>query len=386
MKIIILTTRGDYLGGSHTHFLSIAKMMKSKGVNVIVAAGYGIPLKDRCEKFGLNYVQIKNLVHKIQPIKDFFALIEIYKMLRREKPELVACHSSKAGLIGRICCKISKTRCVFTVHGWSCMPGVSPLKRTIYWLFEQIGLIINSNIIVVSKNDLDIAKSHHLFEHRNFKVVHNGVNSEKNYIGVVRNSERGKNCNICKFVMTARFAHPKRQLELIKIFQRISSNWELHFIGDGPELSVCQDYVSNCNLEYRVIFHGQIDNVQELLYKFDVFILYSSYESLPISIIEGMQSGLPIISSDVGGCRELVSQNIEGLLVKYGEENDLINAIEKMAMDQEFRSNCGEKALHKANNQFSEKECFIQTIKCYEYFFPDCDFGILKENSPEYNI
>src|SRR5699024_11550900 len=93
-----------------------------------------------------------------------------------------------------------------------------------------------------------------------------------------------------------------------------SKNFEVNFIGDGEFLVENQALVDSLNLNDEIKFLGDVNNASNLLVNYDVFILMSKHEGLPISIIEAMANRLPIIASNVGGVEELIEDN--GSLLK----------------------------------------------------------------------
>ena len=96
------------------------------------------------------------------------------------------------------------------------------------------------------------------------------------------------------------------------------------FVGDGEDLAQCQELVNIAGMSERVIFPGWSLDKEKWLRQFDLFLLYSLWEGLPLSILEAMSYGLPIIASDIKGNRELVDNN-NGYLISPEVETDLLN-------------------------------------------------------------
>jgi glycosyltransferase involved in cell wall biosynthesis len=122
----------------------------------------------------------------------------------------------------------------------------------------------------------------------------------------------------------------KGQRNLIKAFAKVHESFPtalLSIVGRGDLERELKNEIAKLALENNVILHGFKDNVNKFLCQGDLFVLASLSEGLPISILEAMASGVPVISSDVGGIRELVSHNETGLLVPAGDEKALADAI-----------------------------------------------------------
>ena len=102
----------------------------------------------------------------------------------------------------------------------------------------------------------------------------------------------------------------------------------LTIVGDGPEKTELRKTTEKYNMESYVIFTGDVEDVEKYLSESDIFILPSIYEGLPLSILEAMASGLPVIASNVGGIPDIVKEN--GILVSVNDVNGLIKAAQKL--------------------------------------------------------
>ncbi|EEJ39686.1 glycosyltransferase, group 1 family protein, partial [Limosilactobacillus vaginalis DSM 5837 = ATCC 49540] len=123
--------------------------------------------------------------------------------------------------------------------------------------------------------------------------------------------------------MVARFSKQKDQETLIRAVKELPSDkYQLTFVGAGETLQQNQRLVSKFNLESNVKFIGFREDINKVLEKKDIFVLSTHYEGLPISIIEAMAYGLPVLATDVGGNSEMVKNNINGFL--FSSKNELV--------------------------------------------------------------
>ncbi|URL83308.1 glycosyltransferase [Limosilactobacillus fermentum] len=121
--------------------------------------------------------------------------------------------------------------------------------------------------------------------------------------------------------MIARFSPQKDQETLIKAVTKLpKDSYKLTFVGDGETLQTNKELVSKYGLNHNIKFVGFKDDISDELINNDVYILSTHYEGLPISIIEAMSYGLPIIASDIGGNNELIKNKENGFLVHNVEE------------------------------------------------------------------
>jgi glycosyltransferase involved in cell wall biosynthesis len=111
-----------------------------------------------------------------------------------------------------------------------------------------------------------------------------------------------------------RLAPPKQPLFFLEAAKKLlekerSGGCRFIIIGDGPLRSRCEEYIAGNNLGGKVLLTGTREDVPRLLSVFDVFTLFSSHEGLPLTIIEAMLAGVPVVASDAGGVGEMVAQS-----------------------------------------------------------------------------
>lgn len=146
-----------------------------------------------------------------------------------------------------------------------------------------------------------------------------------------------------KFVNVARFNPIKNHRLLIKAFAQVCKEADcvsLTLAGDGELIEVCRLYAQELGIEQKVHFLGDVQDVPGLLKEQDVFVLSSDSEALPISILEAMASGLPIVATNVGGVSDIVKKN--GILVPKRDAEGLSRAMLRMIRSPEERIQMGE--------------------------------------------
>lgn len=138
-------------------------------------------------------------------------------------------------------------------------------------------------------------------------------------------------------------------------------NTRLVIAGEGPEQAKLQQQALSYGIADRVIFLGQISKskVRALLETSDLFILNSSYEGLPHVVLEAMAARVPVIATDVGGTGEVVKHDQTGLLVTYGDDEGLMNAIHKLLGNSDTCHRLTSNARRMLEQHFDEEECFL---------------------------
>ena len=137
-----------------------------------------------------------------------------------------------------------------------------------------------------------------------------------------------ENHNKYTIVSVGRLSIQKNQQLLFQAFEKVlevDKEAELYILGDGPLRNKLETYILKHKLEHNIYLEGNVNNVEDYFAKADVFALSSSYEGLPLAVLEAMAAGLPIVSTDVGGVRDIVTDN--GILVNPGDVDDLSHAM-----------------------------------------------------------
>ena len=361
MKILYCITRSDW-GGAQVHLFDLIREMTAKGHCCVVAVGEEGELSERLNKIGIKTHLLKSLKHDIHLIKDIKGIFELRQLINEINPDFIHLHSTKAGWIGRISGLLEKKKVIFTAHGWCFTEGVTGFRKRLGKVIEKALVPITDQIICVSDYDRKLALKSGVGSPEKITVVYNGVAQ----IEKVK-THRDETKKI-KVMMTARFADPKDQGTVIKAIKHIEQDVELYLVGDGPNLAQYQALAKSLNLDESVHFLGSRNDVGILLQEMDIFVLSSNYEALPISIIEAMSTGLPIVASDVGGVKEMLIEGENGYLFRPRDVIALREIIIALT-DKKKRIKMGQKSLKFYEEKFTLARCVQETLMIYERLF-----------------
>lgn len=311
---------------------------------IILAASPNGELIKWAEDFGIMVYPLQNMKRNISPIDDLITLIQLINIIRHEKPDIVHCHSWKAGVLGRIAaffCGVQKI--YFTVHGWSVLGKSNRILRTIFIFIEKLLTLITTKLICVCEEDrkqglnLKIASKDKLY------TIYNGIN-DINKIKSKSIRERYKIPEDAIILCSvARIAPQKRCFETVSIIAEIMKKRKdiyFIFVGDGLLFKQMNNTVKQYGIEQRFILAGSQNNVPDYLNSADIFLLLSNYEGLPISLLEAMCMGLPLVASNVGGVCELIEDNNNGFLVS-NDEKEIIYKLNILIGDNKKRKEFG---------------------------------------------
>lgn len=358
LTIAQVITRMDTVGGAQIHVRDIATSLQRQGHVVHLITGEQENVHSGLESVPIH--SVRHLVRDLRPYSDIRAYVDLKRLLKKIAPDIVATHSSKAGIIGRLAAWSLRIPVVFTAHGWSFTEGVPNLQKRFYRWIEKITGSFSSGVIAVSEYDQKLALKHKVISNRKLVCIQNGVpDVDKPQMMRQPNEE-------IRLIMIARFAPPKMQLRLVEALSDLKTlPWIMHFVGDGPMKEVVENCAINKGISDRVLFEGWHSNVEQLLATSDVFILLSEFEGLPLSILEAMRAGLPIIATDVGGVREAVTAE-NGFLVHKEDFVTLKEAIQQLVEDEELRSKMGAKGRELYEKKFTFDNMMDKTLAYYK--------------------
>lgn len=357
MKLLYLITRAEH-GGAQAHLFELIDGFRG-AFEVHLATGEEGFLTAEARRLGATIHIVPNLVQPISLLKDVRAFREIHSLIRQLRPTLVHAHSSKAGFLGRLAARAVGGPAIFTVHGWGFAEGVSWKRKLLASFGERMVARFSSGIITVSEADRDLALRYRIAQQRNMTVIHNGVRdtSEQSH------PDAGDAAHI---VMVARFSPQKDQALLLKALVGQEKPFRLSLVGEGPDQPAVHALAKKLDLNGRVNFLGASGDVSRILAGANVFVLTSNWEGLPISILEAMRAGLPVIASDVGGVREAVVDGETGFLVDRGNLVMLHSRLQLLLNDPELRKKMGEAGRMRYLEHFTVERMLEATLRVYK--------------------
>lgn len=355
-SILFVVTRGDSIGGAQIHVRDTATACKSRGLRVAVAVGSEGALTEALGAAGIPWNLVPGLIRSVNPLRDLAAVGELRKTIRAFSPALVSCHTAKAGMVGRIAAFLEGVPSVFTAHGWQFADGIGFAQKAAVLAVEYLCARLSARIIVVSRYDSELARKYRVAGDRTLRLVRNGMPDRPAPLGRLANDAR------CRLIMTARFQEQKDHETLFQALSGLSDrDWSLTMVGDGPLIEHFKTRATELGLSGRVEFLGQRMDVPELLESADLFVLSTKWEGFPRSILEAMRAGLPVVSSDVGGCSESVADGETGFLVPAGAAEPLRAALRKLMDDPGLRRKMGAAGRARFEREFTFEAMFAAT-------------------------
>ena len=140
---------------------------------------------------------------------------------------------------------------------------------------------------------------------------------------------------------------------------------EFILIGDGPLMPEISNLITKLKIE-NVFLLGQKDNIFKFLYEADIYLSTSFYEGLPISILEAMSVGIPIVASNVIGNCDTIENGKSGFLYDLKNIDMAVNYLQKLANNKKLREEFGDSAYKRQRNIFSKNNMIIQYLDLYK--------------------
>jgi glycosyltransferase involved in cell wall biosynthesis len=360
MRIAYLITRADPIGGAQIHVRDMAGAARRLGHSATVITSGSGPFLDELRNQGTPTILLRHLGVPIRPVRDVRAYHEIRATLDELRPDHVAAHSSKAGTLGRMAGRALGIPVVFTVHGWAFTPGVPTLSAWMYRGIERAVAPLASRIITVSEFDRRLALQARIAPADRVVAVHNGMGDAP---PALRADPAGAPPRL---VMVARFGDQKDHPTLLHALAELRElPWELDLVGEGEQLAQTRALAASLGLADRVHFLGQRMDVDRLLARSQLALLVSNWEGFPLSILEAMRAGLPVVASAVGGVPEAIRDGETGYLIARGDREQLRDRIGRLLSSPDLRCRLGAGGRALFEQEFTLQRCVGRTLAVY---------------------
>lgn len=348
MKILHVITLAE-LGGAQSVVVNLAEKSIENNHEVFVVSSSNGEMWNLLPNDVVK-IKLKNLKHSIN-LKDISVAIELIRLYNRVKPDIIHLHSSKIGILGRLC--FPKSKIIYTVHGFDSI-------RLRYRKFLPIEKALKTwcrAIVGVSQYDVNNLLNENIKD--NVHLVRNGV---KDFASIEKNidtenvlyqlkKQTGK-----KIILSiSRLAPPKRFDIFCKIAKRLI-DYDYQFVWIGNKESVS-------NVPKNVTMLGEKEEAHKYYKYADVALLLSDYEGLPISLIEALCYSKPIIASNVGGISELLDDN--GLLVSNEDLPEIVNSIVFVLDNSDVYMKFSEKSRQIFERKFTIEKMYNKYIDLY---------------------
>ncbi|MFL5257676.1 MAG: glycosyltransferase family 4 protein [Rhodopila sp.] len=363
MKIIEITN----VDFSLRHFLlPLMRAMRAAGHEVVGGCAEG-PLLDSVRAEGFRVIPLP-FVRRLSPLAHVRAFRSLVAILRAEKPDIVHAHMPISGFLARMAAWVAGVPTVaYTCHGFLFNYRTSSLpRRALSFVMEWIGARVTDVFLTVSEAEAQDARR--LGISARAEAVRNGrdpgVFHPDPVAGARIRAELGVPQDRVVIIAVSRLVWHKGYPELA-VAMRSVPEAELWVVGERLESDRGPDMVAllrTAGLGYRLRLLGYRDDIPALLAAADIFTLPSRFEGLPMSVIEAMLTGLPVVATDVRGPDEQVQDGVTGLKVPAGDAAALGAALARLVRDPALRGTMGQAGRQRALDCYDEVKVLARTL------------------------
>ena len=361
MKVLEVTN----VDFSLRHFLlPLMRGIRARGHEVIGVSADG-PLLEvaRAEGFRVVAPPLQRRLSLTGQLRAFRALVAL---MRAERPDLVHAHMPISGFLARLAARIAGVPVIaYTCHGYLFNQPGSRRRRLMGLVMEWIGGRLTDIYMTVSTEEAADARRLHIASHA--VAIGNGRDPARFHPDPTARArlraEFGVPEDRVVVVIVSRLVRHKGHPELLAALR--DSAAELWVVGDrlasdhGEDL---EPYFAGAGLGARLRRLGYRDDIPAILAAADIFALPSHFEGLPMSVIEAMLTGLPVVATDIRGPREQVVEGVTGLLVPPASAPHLADALRRLVDDADWRHRMGAAARERALALYDEGRVVARTL------------------------
>lgn len=380
-KVIHVITRLDYGGSAQNTMRTVLGHDRALFAPMIVTgmaerwdAQGGQPATDaNCrslEKEHIRYAMLPPLVREINLLNDIRALWALVGLFRREQPQIVHTHTSKAGVLGRVAAWLAKVPViVHTPHGHVFYGHFGRLRSWIFMQVERVLSVLTSRLIALTESERDEHLQRHIGCAGHFAVVPSGIDLEKFRLARSRDVRR-----------PGRFPWPpdavvvgsvgwltpikghRYLIEAAAGMLPTCPHLHVMIVGSGELRDELAAMGRRLGVGDRVHLLGHREDVEACLAAMDIFVLPSLNEGMGRALVEAMAAGLPVVATKVGGVPAVVQDRHNGLLVPPGNASALADALRSLLSRPEWMKQLGDAAQQSIGERYGT-QAMVRSIE-----------------------
>lgn len=384
MKILYCITKSNF-GGAQRYVFDLARHASKTHEVAVALGGTGAQgagpgsLKTRLDACAIRTIVVPHFMRDMSPLDDMRACIELFHVVRTERPDVLHVTSSKAGGIGTLVGRLCGVRTIiFTSHGLTFDEEWRPLwQRALIYCFTWLTILLSTRTVQISNDTYKRARAMP-FCMKKVALVHNGIEApnlisrdEARRALIPHLPEPVLGASWCGSVAEL---HPNKNLSVLidalAILHR-TSGYDVHLvlIGEGEERERLEDRARANGVADRVHITGYVREAARYLRAFDLFVLPSLKEGLPYVLMEAGAASLPCIVSNIAGNTEIVTDGKTGVVVDISPEA-FAHAIELLISNPELARSYGNALGVDRAKRFSTTRMVHDTFALYTTSVP----------------
>ena len=363
--------------------MSLAWLLRPQ-LEAFAAAGYEVigvsapgPHVDDLTAAGIRHEPLVHATRAMSPRHDLAAAVELYRLLRRLRPDILHTHNPKPGWYGRPAGRFAGVPVVVnTVHGLYALPGDPLGKRAVVYTLERVAAACSQAELLQNPEDIDVLVRLGV-PRRRIHLLGNGIDRRRfdpdafdDEARAWARRELGAPEGAVVVGVVGRLVDEKGIGEVLAAATaRHGAEPALHWALIGPSDPDKADAVDAASLDRArrvgVALLGERDDVERLYPGMDLFVLASHREGFPRAAMEAAAMGVPVVATDIRGCRQVVDDGVTGRLVPVRDAAALAAAVASLAADPEARRSMGAASRAKAAREFDQRRVIDLTLSVY---------------------
>jgi glycosyltransferase involved in cell wall biosynthesis len=285
---------------------------------------------------GVTPIILPTLGRELHPLRDLRTIWQLYRLLRRIRPDIVATHTAKAGFVGRVAARLAGVPVVVhTFHGHVFHGYFSPAKTRLFLLLERLAARLSDTIITLTPGQRrELAELYRIAPERKFTIMAYGLDLSAFAQARRRQGDFRRQWAVADtaplVTIVGRLAPVKNHALFLQAARRVVDDLpaaRFAIVGDGELRAELEAQVDALGLREAVFFTGWQKAVAPVLADSDVLVISSVNEGTPFTVIEAMAAGCPVVSTAVGGVPDFLNHGELGALVPSGDADALAAAI-----------------------------------------------------------
>ncbi|HJS50023.1 MAG TPA: glycosyltransferase [Gaiellaceae bacterium] len=356
------------MGGPAIHVVNLAAGLETRGYHTTLVAGSLARGEDSMDflarRLGVDVVSVPALQREVSVLHDARSVRHMTTLIRRERPHILHTHTAKAGAIARAAALLAGEArppiVVHTFHG-HVLKGYFGPGRTAFFRQVERSLARSSDVLVaVSPEVRDELVEHRIAPLSKFAVIRLGIPLEDRLEDPSADLDYRRLYGIPQsaFVIgwVGRMTGVKDTgavLEIVRATRERGVDAVVCMVGDGPDRERLEQLAHDLGIARASYFVGYQSDVGGYYRLFDAFVLPSVNEGTPVSAIEALASGTPVVANRVGGVPDVVSDGVDGFLVEPGDVDAAADRLSELAADPELRAHMGESGRREMFERYS---------------------------------
>ncbi|MGH2747958.1 MAG: sugar transferase [Actinomycetota bacterium] len=333
------------------------------------------PHVEELRRAGIRHIPLTSSTRGMNPFADVRAVVELWRILRRERVDVLHTHNPKPGLYGRVIGRMAGVPVVVnTVHGLYATHDDPLPKRLLVYALEAVASRFSDAELIQSAEDLERMRRLRIAPAHKLRLLGNGVDLARfdpSRLTAARRrelrAELGAADGQIVVGTVGRLVAEKGYFELFDAAGALGNGYVVVALGHAdPEKG---DSLSDTDIargrEAGIRFLGMRGDIEELYGAMDIFVLPSHREGVPRAAMEAAAMGLPVVATDIRGCREVVEDGVGGLLVPVGDPSALAVAIRRLGEDAALRRRLGAAGHRRARERFDERRVVSIVLDTY---------------------